>query len=450
MKYQEALRYLESLFSLEKTPNKEEKTEVYNLDFMNELMAELGNPEKSFRVVQVAGTNGKGSTSLFLQGIFTSHGLKTGLYSSPHFCSPRERISTNGDFISEEDFARIVLKLSELFKTRLGGIRTYFETITAAAFIYFNEQNVDVAVIEAGLGGRLDATNVCNAEVAVITSIGLDHMQTLGDTEEKILSEKLGIVKEHTKITMTATTSELTSFAQKFLKTKKIHLNTSLKTIADENFPENESLSIFDYPLKGQNTVFELSMAGKYLAANLSTALVASELFLEKSFDYKVAKSGVRKAFIPGRMQVVSRNPYIVFDGGHNAQAIENLLDTVEKAKEKFSSIHVLFCAMEDKDIGVLSIFQRHSLKMNFTEIEHFRAAKIDRFRDLNIKGANYFQDSLKAFEHIKSEANPDDLILVTGSIYLVSELLSKLGVCKVWQNKFTPISLDGRLTFDS
>ncbi len=183
MEYTESLRYLESLFSIERTPDKKEKQEVYNLSFINWLMAHRNNPQKSFRVIQVAGTNGKGSTALFIERILNAHGLRTGLYSSPHFITPRERIAVDGQFISENDFGRLIGQLAEVFSGRTGGIRSYFETMTAACFLYFREQNIDVAIVEAGLGGRLDATNVCEAEVAVITKIGLDHTRTLGETE---------------------------------------------------------------------------------------------------------------------------------------------------------------------------------------------------------------------------------------------------------------------------
>ncbi len=437
MDYNAALNYLESLFSIERTPDKKEKEEVYNLKFMEELTVLLGRPQDSYPVIQVAGTNGKGSTSLFIAKILQAHGLKVGLYSSPHVCSPRERIVINGKFITESDFGRHVGRLADIFRERKGGIRTYFETLTATAFLHFQENVVDVAVLEAGLGGRLDATNVATCDVAVITKIGLDHTQTLGDTEEKILFEKLGIVKEKSKVVMTEKTDYLVTVAESILNEKQIRLNTELKATSQSTFPDPAQINI-----EGMGGI-NLPMTGEHLSENVTTAILACKSYLGEGFEKEIVADALRDAFLPVRMQRIHSKPLIILDGAHNLQAIENLLDNVQRGwrKGKYKKVHLLYGAMADKDIeGIFSIFGKYTdLAISCAPIDHMRAANIEQLRERTDHRYEYFSTAIEGLSALRQRAAQDDLILVTGSIYLVSEILQNLGACKSWESCFSP-----------
>lgn len=294
------------------------------------LLEKLGNPQKKFRAIHVAGTNGKGSVSAITEAILNQAGYKTGLYTSPHFFEYRERIRVNSQIISRSEFCRFFLKAlkaaQKIEKETKGKIFfTEFELLTAAAFLVFAEKKVTLAVLEVGLGGRLDATSLCQPVVSVITRIGFDHREFLGNTLKKIAGEKAGIIKKNVPVAVIRDT-KTNPVIRKIARAKNAPV--FIVSAAEEKLAEK----YWSY----------LSLGGAFQKENLTLVFKILALLKKQGFKIPVAawRLGLKKVFWPGRFQILKRNPTFVLDGGHNPQAARAL---VKALKQRFPGRKIIF-----------------------------------------------------------------------------------------------------------
>ena len=377
------------------------------LDNTYALLRLVGNPETSLKCVHVAGTNGKGSTSHLIASVLQEAGYKTGLYTSPHLKDFRERIRINGEMIPKDE----VIEFVETFKDQWKEISpSFFEITVALCFRYFEKEKIDIAVIETGLGGRLDSTNVVTPEVSVITNIGMDHMNLLGDTIEKIAFEKAGIIKQNCPVVIGSMRSE----AEQIMRLKASESNSSI-------FSASEIGDVPDSPLNGI-----------YQEQNKRTALAAIRV-LQNSGKWNISESAINKGFqnvisntgLAGRWQILQQHPLAIADVAHNEDGINMVLKQL--AEMKFNQLHVVLGMVSDKDISkVLTLLPKKA-------IYYFCKADIPRgldavelqkqAGDFNLNGQP-FSSVKSAYEAALSEAHKDDLVLVSGSIFTVAEVL--------------------------
>ena len=362
----------------------------------------LNNPEKKTKTIHIAGTNGKGSTAHMLASILQEAGYKTGLYTSPHLKDFRERIKINGKTIDKKYIINFI-KENQLEFEKIN--MSFFEFTVAMAFNYFTESKVDIAIIETGLGGRLDSTNIINPELSIITNIGLDHTNLLGNTIEKIAFEKAGIIKKNTPIII----------GRKQHKTKEI-----FKSIAKE---KNAKLYYNDNP---KNITTDVK--GDYQNENIGTAIKAIEV-LNWNISNEQINKGINNILkntgLEGRWQKLSENPLTICDVGHNEDGIKNILRQIEKTK--FNKLHFIFGSVNDKVLT--NVFKLLPKKAKY----YFCAAKIDRALQTNIlkqraEEFNLYGDEFssvnQAYINAKENASKDDLIFIGGSTFIVAEVL--------------------------
>lgn len=408
------------------------------------LLAMLGNPHREFRSVHIAGTNGKGSTCTMTAAILRASGYKTGVYLSPYVFDLRERVQVDGQMIPEESFAELVARIrpmiEELAATHHGQV-TEFELKTALAFSWFAEQHVDVAVIEVGMGGLLDCTNVISPEVCAITSIGLDHMERLGNTLGAIAYQKAGIIKNGTAVVSAVVDDEpRTVIEAQAVKCRSPYWlvvpesmgpdDASGKKVswsyhASEGCPGEVTIS----GLKNFDGTYQLGLIGKYQASNAAVAATICSILASNSFSdvsNRAVTAGLVEAWLPGRMQLICREPWMVLDGAHNPQALTKLLDAVKESIPHRKRI-VAFGMTQAHRPG-----QMAELIRQFADVVILTAPK-DR-RGMNLKKlAEPFRqfrgllmtsaDANTALHHARDMAEPNDLILLTGSFYLVGDV---------------------------
>ncbi len=391
------------------------------------------NPHRKFKTIHVAGTNGKGSVSHMLAAVFQKAGYKTGLYTSPHLKDFRERIRINGEMISENE----IVKWVELFviNNELWKIEpSFFELTVALAFDYFAREKVDIAIIEVGLGGRLDSTNIITPEVSVITNIGLDHVALLGDTLEKIAGEKAGIIKPGVPVVIGRTQKETESVFRKVSKEAGARI-----FFADEEYIIPYSLVDLDGKQvmtveKNKKKVFpqlKLDLLGLYQRQNLPTVLKTVELMKQKGWivsneDIFTGLSDAAKLTgLMGRWQIIGANPKIVCDTAHNSDGISQIVKQIEQTP--FRNLHIVFGMVNDKEPDkVLSLLPKNATYY-FTKANIPRALneKILKERALkyNFRGDCY-SSVHEALNNAMENAGKDDLIYVGGSTFVVAEIL--------------------------
>ena len=391
----------------------------------------IDNPQAKFKSIHIAGTNGKGSTSHMLAAILQQAGYKTGLYTSPHLKDFRERIKINGKMISREfviDFVERTKTISEQIQP------SFFELTVAMAFDYFEKEKVDIAVIETGLGGRLDSTNVITPILSIITNIGYDHLDLLGNTLEKIATEKAGIIKPGIPVVI----------GEYLPETKKIFIEKAKACNALVYFAQDEyTVSNINYSMQllscdVTNTEhnitepFELDLNGLYQTKNLCAVLYAEGILMQQGFpiinaDEKLALKHVKKLTgLYGRWDVVSSNPTIVLDVAHNVDGIKQLLQQLAFVHRTSNNVHFVLGMVKDKDTSkVLSILPKNATY-------YFSNAHIERAmsnRDLLEKAKTFelngacFDNVNEAIQAAKQNAAVNDIIIVCGSVFLVAEV---------------------------
>lgn len=388
----------------------------------------LGNPHKKFRTIHVAGTNGKGSTSHTLAAILQECGYKVGLYTSPHLIDFRERIRVNGVTASKEYVVDFVDRYKDFFEPLQP---SFFELTTAMAFNYFAEQQVDIAIIEVGLGGRLDCTNIITPELCIITNISLDHTQFLGNTLQEIANEKAGIIKSRIPVVIGETTSE----------TKEVFLRKAQECNAPIIFAEEEALLRTITPLENgyeyHSDVFGKftgELRGKYQQKNTNTLLSAIKTLRNKGFA--ITDESLRKGFanvctltgFMGRWQKIQENPRVVCDAGHNIGGIKYITDQLEKIDCR--EMRIVFGMVNDKDITSVLKLMPHNAKYYFTQASIKRAMPAEELREMakkhNLKG-NSYPTVEKALKTAIADSSAEDFIFVGGSCFIVADLLSTL-----------------------
>ena len=385
-----------------------------------DMMAALGNPEKRFRSIHVAGTNGKGSVSHFLASILQEAGYKVGLYTSPHLVDFRERIRINGDMIPEQAVTDFVESHRLMFND-LG--LSFFEMTVGLAFDYFAREKVDIAVVEVGMGGRLDSTNVITPLLSVITNIGLDHTQFLGDTLEKIAGEKAGIIKDGVPVVIGETQPETTPV---FLAAAAA--NHAPITFADQHYVVDDI------------SRYTEELTGEYQKHNIATVLEAVEV-LKKTSDFSIQTSDLQRGLarvvtnthLHGRWQTIGEAPLTICETAHNAPGIDSMLGKL--ATMPFRSLHVIYGCVNDKDYSkILSHLHTEFTRLGKPFDWRFSQPSVPRglpvadlqaaAATLGIEGEVYanVKDAIAA---ARSVADPADLVLVTGSIFLVADALA-------------------------
>jgi dihydrofolate synthase/folylpolyglutamate synthase len=403
---------------------------AYKADLKNtqSLCNFLGDPQNKIKTIHVAGTNGKGSVSHMLAAILYENGYKTGLYTSPHLKDFRERIKINGEMIVEEflvDFVEKTKGISEEIKP------SFFELTFVMALDYFATQQVEVAIIETGLGGRLDSTNVVKPLLSVITNVSFDHMDILGNTLEKIAFEKAGIIKEKIPVVIGETSSETKAVFEKKAKEMKAPI-----FFADEKYEvvssvyETKSLELEIFNKENEEKIFvQLDLNGIYQQKNVLTVLGATEI-LQKNFSLKKEKifyalANVKKLTgLFGRWQVIHENPMLVMDVAHNEDGIKQLI--LQLKKVKFNHLHIIFGMVKDKEIKKILCQLPKNATYYFTKAQNPRALPEDKLqimaKEFELKG-EIFSNVNDALQTALSTATQEDLIMVCGSVFVVAEV---------------------------
>jgi dihydrofolate synthase / folylpolyglutamate synthase len=383
----------------------------FGLDRMHRLMTVLGLPQRRFASIHVVGTNGKSSTVRFCAAILERHGLRTGSYTSPHLGSFRERIEVGEEPVSEADFAAAVARAAQAAElvnrtAERDDQVTQFEALTAAAYHELARRGVEVAVIEAGLGGRFDATNVIPSKVQVITSVGLEHTRWLGPTLTDIAEEKLAVVRDHGTLVMGA-------------------LDDESRTVAERIAGLRRSNLVHAEPDMG----LRLRAPGRFQRGNFAIAAAAAEAFLGGPLDAAALEAAAHETTIPGRVEIVAHDPVTVYDGAHNpagAHALaESLGDVLGDRRPRVAVIGVL----EDKDAAaMLAELLPHVDRAVYTRSQNPRSLSPATLASLAEKLAGppgvTVSDPRAAVDHARSLAGAGGAVLVTGSIYLIADLV--------------------------
>lgn len=427
MTYQETLNYLfDSAPMFQQVGKAAYKEGLENTNLLDE---HFGHPHRKFRTIHIAGTNGKGSCSHTLAAILQSAGYKTGLYTSPHLIDFRERIRINGKPIPEEEVIRFVEKERSFFEPLHP---SFFELTTAMAFNYFAEQQVDIAVIEVGLGGRLDCTNIIVPELSIITNISMDHMQFLGNTLDKIAAEKAGIIKPGIPVVIGETTPETRPvfLAKAREENAPIHFAEDIHPLLSA-LPQSRGGFLYqtsDYPnLQGQ-------LGGFCQEKNTNTLLTALSVLHERGIQF--TEFDMRKGFahvceltgLMGRWQRLGEHPTLICDTGHNVGGIQYIVEQLRQ--QPCDTLRIVFGMVNDKDInGVLELLPRQAVYY-FTQASVKRAMPV---HDLQALAANHgldgrCYDSVEtALRQAREEAGANDYIFVGGSSFIVADLLTAL-----------------------
>ena len=429
MTYQEAVEYLYTQTPLFQNVGQEAYKEgLYNTVTIDR---HLGCPHKLYKTIHVAGTNGKGSVSHTLAAILQASGYKTGLYTSPHLTDFRERIRVNGKPVTPEFVVKFIEKNREFLEPLHP---SFFEVTTTMAFSWFAEQEVDVAVIETGLGGRLDCTNIIKPVLSIITNIGYDHMKFLGETLPGIAFEKAGIIKKNVPVVIGEYTPETrTVFERKAeeVSTRIVFAEDNCKIISQKY--HNPSKVVYEttaYP------ALESGLAGLCQEKNANTILTALDELKKKKFD--ITESAIRKGFksvcrmtgLRGRWQLVSKKPDIICDTGHNSHGLKYIAKHLEElsAKPGFGQLRIVIGMVNDKDItDVLALMPRNA-RYYFTQASVKRALDASTLRDLARQAGltgRVYRSVAQAVDTARREAAQNDLIFVGGSTFVVADLLT-------------------------
>lgn len=403
---------------------------AYKADLKNTLLLTnfLGNPQNKIKTIHVAGTNGKGSVSHMLAAVLQENHFKTGLYTSPHLKDFRERIKVNGQMISESfviDFVERTKEISEEIKP------SFFELTFAMALDYFAEEKVDVAVIETGLGGRLDSTNVITPILSIITNISYDHTDILGDTLGKIAFEKAGIIKPAIPVVIGETVEETKSVFEKKAKETNSEIffaKDEFEIISSAYDVKFLHLEILNKTTK-EKLNYQLDLNGIYQEKNILTVLSATKIlknhFSLKEDKIKSALSNVKKRTgLFGRWDVIHQNPTIALDVAHNEDGIKQLLNQINKST--FKDLHIVFGMVKDKDLQKVLVQLPKNATYYFTKAHNPRAleqeALKEKAKEYHLTGDSYpdVNQSLKAALH---NASTEDLIVICGSVFVIAEV---------------------------
>jgi len=401
---------------------------------IKKLLNYLANPHQNLKIIHIAGTNGKGSTAAILERIYREAGYKTGLYSSPHFFHFNERIKINGRACSTYDLAEIIEEVksaAEKLEAEGFGAPSFFEVVTAAAFKYFKQHQPEIVILETGLGGRLDATNVVSKPLlSLITNISLEHREYLGDTPAQIAGEKAGIIKRNSKVLTAVEQPE----ALEVIRQKALGKKAEFINIRDEYqlIKGSSNLSFNNISLKKagkKRKRYKLSLLGEHQALNTALALRAVE---ELAAEYQVSEANIKTAladiYWPGRMQKISEKPLIILDGAHNPAAFKVFAQNIANSASNFNNLHLVFSVLKDKDLdAILEEFINFGLSPKFylAENNSFRSVSLKKLTE-SAAAKNFKYQSFKNLAEASSaalgNAGLNDLVIAAGSFNTVFE----------------------------
>lgn len=429
MDYQESLNWL-----FEQLPMYQRQgASAYKANLNNTLALDryFKHPHQKFKSIHVAGTNGKGSVSHMLASVLQESGYKVGLYTSPHLKDFRERIRINGEMISKDFVVQFVEDHQPIFKEIKP---SFFEMTVAMAFEYFAQEQIDVAVVEVGMGGRLDSTNIITPDLSIITNIGLDHTAFLGNTLTEIAKEKAGIIKKDVPLIIGETQQE----TETVFKDIASHAKTNIYFADQYYFVDYEMLSLDNKQLfnirKNQEVIYsdlKLDLLGSYQKKNIITVLRSIDLLIEKSYkiDREIMCQALGKVMkntgLMGRWQTLGVNPNIICDTGHNLEGIKEVVSQINQTP--FENLHFVFGVVNDKNIEkILDILPKNATYY-FTKANIPRALNQSLLKEKankhGLKGESYEKVEM-ALRNAKKNANPNDLIFIGGSNFVVAEVL--------------------------
>lgn len=398
-----------------------------NLDNTIALCKYLGDPQNKFKSIHIAGTNGKGSVSHMLASVFQEHGFKTGLYTSPHLKDFRERIKINGKMV-EKDF--VVQYTAGIHDFIVEKEPSFFEVTVGMAFQYFAKNNVDIAIIETGLGGRLDSTNIIHPEISVITNIGFDHMSLLGNTLEAIAGEKAGIIKKNTPVVIGKTNSSTMGVFQQKATESSSKIIFADQVYEIENIEEKNDLLTFEIKHNNISRKIESALNSHYQIENIRTVIATIDslqsMGYHLTFDsiYRGILKTVEHTGLRGRWEKINDNPRTIIDVGHNPDGIREILRQL--LMTAYKDLHIILGLSKDKDYTeILSMLPKEA-HYAFTQANIPRALEAETLRieanTFNLKGTTHINVN-DALAFVKEKANSDDLIVICGSLFVIGEL---------------------------
>jgi len=412
------------------------RAERPTLERMKNLVKYMGDPQKNVPSIHITGTNGKTSTTRIAESLLRAKGLYTGLICSPHLSVMNERICLDGQPCSDEQLETslsYVRNVENSFEQVSSDSPSYFEIFIGAAFELFSEQAIDVALIEVGMGGLFDATNICDSQVSVVTNVALDHVEYLGDTREKIALEKSGIIKPGHKVAIGEPDYEISKIfvdAANAVGAKPFVVAEDFDLLSNELAVGGRLLS-FRTPYGEYRDMF-LPLFGSHQGQNALLAVVASEMFVDAKLGDEVVEEGFLQARSPGRMEIVNRDPLIIIDGAHNVAGAQTFATAMDEEFERARRIYVMGLTREkDSTAMINSLGIDNEDVVIATAIDSPRAMKVDELsRALKSAGIETVIESdgpESAIENAKAIALDDDHIIVTGSLYVVGEIRALL-----------------------
>lgn len=435
MDYQESLSYLNSFINYEKLTSFS-YGESFKLDNIRAFLKSINNPEKKLKIIHVAGTKGKGSSAVFIAYILKSAGFKVGLYTSPHLNLVRERIrvlESNSDSkdefegsITEEQFTCLVKELKPNIEEleSQGKKLTYFEFLTAMSFYYFAKKEVDFAVMETGLGGRLDATNVANASVSVITSISLEHTQYLGNSVEEIAKEKAAIIKRDSIVISAKHKESVQDIILECAKENNSEVLFLDKDFHVENVRNRSDSQLFDLAVNAKTiNDLEIKLKGRFQVNNAALAVMAVKALSAYKIDDAKIKQGLISAFWPGRFEILESFPVVMVDGAQNPHSIGVLMDSIKNTFPDKKIVLVLGVSSDKDIVGICEIVKDYVKQIVLTQADSPRAASsITIEEDAQLTNTRITASVPEGIKVAKQLASENDLILITGSLFVVAE----------------------------
>ena len=394
----------------------------YGLDRMRVLMSLLGNPQEDYPIIHVTGTNGKGSTVAMLSSLFVHHGQKVGAFVSPHLIDYTDRFLINGNVMSEEDFEIVGNLVQQVEATLIDEYEplSFFEIMTAMALVYFSRKKVEVALLEVGIGGLLDTTNIVHSMMSVITSIGMDHEEMLGNTLEEIAIQKTGIFKRNQAVILGNLPTEALQIAEVVGKAYNCDLHTFEREFKIEPFEDGFIFTNADTRIH----ISYLNLKGKY---QLENAAIALECFLrfEKKFQLPIELSAIQESFQtvtwPGRMEVVHQSPTVILDGAHNIHALKRFVETVKQHGELEAQHTILFSALKRKHYIEMVDYLRKELPEARLVVTTFKYTGAIEKTDYPSSEIEFVENAQQFIENYINKRSDQETLWITGSLYFIS-----------------------------
>ena len=444
MDYKAALAYIEEFIDYERSPDFSRQARLYNLNRISLLLERLGNPHDRLQVIHIAGSKGKGSTAALIASVLTQAGYKTGLFTSPHLITPRERCRIDGDLISKADVACYIEKLKpaiETVSTSEFGRVSFFEIYTALAFSYFADKATDFAVIEVGLGGRLDATNVVTPVATVITPIGLEHTAILGETYTEIASEKAEIIKQKCPLALAPQHPEARTVFEKVASERNAPIVEPKNVVGRDCCASSSRLvrnadglpvaQEFDVETDSESyPQLTMPLLGHHQFINATTAVTAIECLKQKGYIVPKASvyAGFKNVQWHGRIQRIRSSPIVVLDGAHSPASMEALCSTLRQSF-RYDRVTFIVSLMRDKNLTAIGniVSQTADFVIATQVLNNPRVMSAEEILDAwenTCKKISACSTPEKAITRALSGASPTDLICITGSLYLVGQAL--------------------------